>query len=86
MHVAVWVLQSELQSIKMVLFSAFSTFSNQWMRWMMVFRTVRSAMQSVYILSVLHTNTPEALKNAVGQPNPYFRKLNPKLFSDSPEI
>lgn len=43
-------------------------------------------MQSVYILSVLHTNTPEALKNAVGQPNPYFRKLNPKLFSDSPEI
>ena len=85
MHVAVWFLHRELQSIKTVLFSAFHTFSNQWMLWMMVLRTVRSATQSVYILNVLHTNTPEALKNAVRQHSPYFRKLDPKLLSNSPE-
>lgn len=43
-------------------------------------------MQSVNILSVLHTNTPEAWKNAVRQHNPYFGKLDPKLLSNSSEI
>lgn len=42
-------------------------------------------MQSVHILSVLHINTPEALKNALRQHNPYFRKLDSKLLSNSPE-